>query len=88
MPDDTFKFKSYHQIVGCVLRQSPVVNFTNILSAAFLREIFVVRGLLLFWRKNSVAKAALKMMVNLTPGSHVDNGDIKIRNRRIRKILT
>jgi len=53
---------------------TPVVNFTNILRAAFLHERFCAALMCLqfmfviFWRKDFGAKAAHKMLVKLTPG--------------------
>jgi hypothetical protein len=51
------------------------VNFTNILCAAFSYQssfaafMSLQFGFLIFWRKDFGAKAALKMLVKLTPGN-------------------
>ncbi len=50
-----------------------MVNFTNILRAAFCTKVFPTAfwylnfRFALFWRKKIIAKAALKMLVKLTP---------------------
>jgi hypothetical protein len=51
-----------------------IVNFTNILQAAFsyqisLRTFYVLTiWVCIFWQKDFGAKAAHKMLVKLTPG--------------------
>ncbi len=53
---------------------SPGINFTNILLASFCTKMFCVAflklqfGFVIFWQKNIGAKAALKILVKLTPG--------------------
>jgi hypothetical protein len=51
-----------------------IVNFTNILQAAFYTKVlcapfmYLQFGLAIFWQKDFGAKAAHKMLVKLTPG--------------------
>jgi hypothetical protein len=49
--------------------QSPVVNFTNILRAAFSNKSFLWLqfGFVKFWPNDFGAKGAHKMLVKLTP---------------------
>jgi len=47
---------------------APVVNFTNILQAAFLYESFLP-SFFMFWQNDLGAKAAHKMLMKLTPGT-------------------
>jgi hypothetical protein len=62
-----------------------VVNFTNILRAAFsyksFAHSFFVLTLFIFWRKNIGAKAVLKMLVKLTPVQHLMQA-LKFENLR------
>ena len=57
-----------------LMKLTPAANFTNILQSAFLYKSVLISfsvltfRFVIFWHKESGTKAALKLLMKLTPG--------------------